>query len=57
MGDVADEVTHELLFKFLKMLIDLGGNEENQDLTAFFKVVGKALHIMALSTPCMDMLV
>ena len=56
MGDVADEVTHELLFKFLKMLIDLGGNEENQDLTAFFRVVGKALHIMASPTPSIDML-
>ena len=43
--------------KSLKVLMDLGGNEENQDLTAFFKVVGKALHIMALSAPCMDMLV
>ena len=43
--------------KSLKVLIDLGGNEENQDLAAFFRVAGKALHMMASPAPCMDMLV
>ena len=43
--------------KFLKTPIDLGGSEENQDFAAFFRVAVKALHMMASSTPCMDMLV
>ena len=43
--------------KSLKVQMDLGGNEENQDLAAFFKVVGKSLHRMASPAPWMDMLV
>ena len=41
----------------LKVPIDLGGNEENQDLATFFGVAWKALHIIALSVPWIDMLV
>ena len=43
--------------KSLKVLMDLGGNEENQDLAAFFRVVKKALHMIASLTPWTDMLV
>ena len=43
--------------KSFKVPIDLGGSEENQDLAAFFKVGGKALHMMTSSAPYMDMLV
>ena len=43
--------------QLLEVPIDLGCNDENQDLAAFFRVVGKALHMMALSAFWIDMLV
>ena len=43
--------------KSLKVEMDLGGREENQDLATFFGVVGKALHRMASSAHWINMLV
>ena len=54
MGDSTNEMTHELLFQVLE---DVGGNKENQDLSALFRVLGKALNMITSTTPCMDMLV
>ena len=41
---------------FLKVLIDFGLSDENQDLVAFLSVVGKALHIITSLALLIDIL-